>query len=145
MISHEIPRLLTLLLNGQAGGASILRIEAGQKLIKDMGVTGAIRADQALAIMKIVRDTNNENKAATMRAHPDVDWSKRRDLLGVDTPGNRQYFYGHKTFMGSPVQPFPDPTVPKGQSPSSGESATRRQDPNTGAWWVYKDGKWQKE
>jgi len=107
MISHEIPRLLTLLLNGQAGGASILRIEAGQKLIKDMGVTGAIRPDQALAIMKIIRDTNNENKAATMRAHPEVDWSKRRDLLGADTPGNREYFRNRRTFMGSPVQPFP--------------------------------------
>lgn len=148
-ISHEIPRLLTLLLNGQAGGASILRTDVGKKLVQDMGITGAIRPDQALAIMKIIRDTNNSNVTAIMRSKPRANFRAIKDLLGADDPRNEYFFKKKKDSFGGPVVPFPSPDQggfgkPTAAAPEEQESETRRRDPQ-GAWWVFKEGKWQKE
>jgi hypothetical protein len=106
-ISHEIPRLLTLLLNGQAGGASILRTDVGKKLVSDMGITGAVRPDQALAILKIVRDSNNNNVAATMRSRASANWPAMRDLVGANDPRNAYYFKDKKDAFGGPLTQFP--------------------------------------
>jgi hypothetical protein len=106
-IAHEIPRLLTLLLNGQQGGASILRLKEGQKLLKDMGITGQVRTDQALQILKIVRDSNNNTVAAAMREKPRAAWDELKDLTGASDPLNDYYFKERKDMFGKPLVPFP--------------------------------------
>lgn len=123
-ISHEIPRLLGLLLNGQAGGASILRTDVGKKLVQDMGITGAIRTDQALGILKIIRDTNNNNVVAAMRLKPQAPFAKIKSLLSADDPRNEYFFKGKRDSFGGTIQPFPSPDQGGG-----GETPTESEDP----------------
>jgi hypothetical protein len=150
-ISHEIPRLLTIMLNGQAGGASILRIEAGQKIIRDMGITGGVRPDQALGILKIVRDTNNNNVAANMRLKPNANFGEIRSLLSVDDPRNEYFFKGKKDSFGGPIQPFPDPsrrasdkqdTTPSGKDHGPAPTGVPDGRTGNGGKYIVKNGRW---
>jgi len=148
MIAHEIPRLLTLLLNGQSGGASILRQQIGKKLVEDMGITGGVRADQALEILKIVRDTNNTSVASQMRGKPYADWSRLQDWIGATDPRNDYFFRGRMDAFGKPIPNFPDPYTPRtpATTPQAAAPAATGYTPSNVKWdgknWTDGTHKW---
>jgi len=107
MMQHEIPRIMSTVLNLQ-GGASILRSEEGRKMVAKLGAQITDRPDQILAILETVRDTNNDKKSALARAHPGVDWTgKYSPLIGLNNPNNARYFKEHKDSFGGTLQDSP--------------------------------------
>jgi len=104
LMSHEIPRLLSVALRGGMGGASLMRTDKGIELIKKLGSSINDRPDQILAIMDQVSDTNNDIKAGIMRARRNVDWTGQyAPLVGLDNPENARYFEKNLDAMGMPM------------------------------------------
>jgi hypothetical protein len=103
LMQHEIPRIMSTVLNLQ-GGASILRSEEGRKMVAKLGASINDRPDQIAQILETIRDTNNDTRSSVMKGHPKVDWQSRSDLMGFDNPNNARYWKGGKDSMGGKVQ-----------------------------------------
>ena len=100
-ISHEIPRMLGIMFGQNGGGASLLRTDQGRKMIQSLGSGITDRPDQIAAVFKVVRDTNNDNKAAIVKAHKGAPWAEYSDLLGANSPGNMDYWERNLDAFGS--------------------------------------------
>lgn len=102
LLTHEIPRILDLVLNGQGGGSRLLQSPTGQKMLADLGINRATRPDQALAILGNIRDLNNQKRLSIRVAHNLGD--EYGTLLGLDNPNNAYFWGGGKDTFGAPVQ-----------------------------------------
>ena len=115
-------------------------------------ISGQLRVpktlDQALEILKIVRDTNNTSIASQMRGKPYADWSRLQDWIGATDPRNDYFFRGRMDAFGKPIPNFPDPYTPRtsATTPQAAAPAATGYTPNNVKWdgknWTDGTHKW---